>query len=324
MKKLLLCAALIAASFTSSAQVGIGTVTPDNSAVLDLESTTKGFLLPRMTLVQINAIATPAEGLMVYCLDCSTKGLFINNGSEFINTVNGESVKADAIATLVAAASNPAAGDTPSIANLTEVGIINLTSGQTAYEEAIAVADPVPTTLAALQTIIDVVNNPPAVIGDFRDGGIVFWVDPADATHGLVCAIKDQSSSIHWYSESITTEATDKTIGAGSANTDLIITAVAQVSEETAYAAYLARAYRGGDFDDWFLPSYDELNEMQKNKATINSTAEANSGSVFSNDGYWSSSEASSIHAWVIFFDPPGDAAVPKTETRFVRAVRAF
>jgi hypothetical protein len=323
MKKLLLCAALIAASFTSSAQVGIGTVTPDNSAVLDLESTTKGFLLPRMTLVQINAIATPAEGLMVYCLDCSTKGLFINNGSEFINTVNGESVKADAIATIVAAASNPAAGDTPSIANLTEVGIINLTSGQTAYEEAIAVADPVPTTLAALQTIIDVVNNPPAVIGDFRDGGIVFWVDPADATHGLVCAIKDQSSSIHWYSESITTEATDKTIGAGSANTDLII-AVAQVPEETAYAAYLARAYRGGDFDDWFLPSYDELNEMQKNKATINSTAEANSGSVFSNDGYWSSSEIGGIFAYVISFDPRDDNVVHMNETMFVRAVRAF
>jgi hypothetical protein len=31
-----------------------------------------------------------------------------------------------------------------------------------------------------------------ATVGDFRDGGIVFWVDPADNTHGLVCAIEDQ------------------------------------------------------------------------------------------------------------------------------------
>jgi hypothetical protein len=92
MKKLLVCAAFIAASFTSIAQVGIGTTTPDASAALEIESTTKGFLLPRMTLAQINAIATPVEGLMVYCLDCTTKGLFVNNGTKFINITNGMGV----------------------------------------------------------------------------------------------------------------------------------------------------------------------------------------------------------------------------------------
>jgi hypothetical protein len=92
MKKLLVCAAFIAASFISSAQVGIGTTTPDASAALEIESTTKGFLLPRMTLVQIDAIATPAEGLMVYCLDCTTKGVFVNNGTKFINITNGMGV----------------------------------------------------------------------------------------------------------------------------------------------------------------------------------------------------------------------------------------
>jgi hypothetical protein len=92
MKKLLVCAAFIAASFTSIAQVGIGTTTPDASAALEIESTTKGFLPPRMTLAQINAIATPVEGLMVYCLDCTTKGLFVNNGTKFINITNGMGV----------------------------------------------------------------------------------------------------------------------------------------------------------------------------------------------------------------------------------------
>jgi hypothetical protein len=72
--------------------VGIGTTTPDASAALEIESTTKGFLPPRMTLAQINAIATPAEGLMVYCLDCTTKGLFVNNGTKFINITNGMGV----------------------------------------------------------------------------------------------------------------------------------------------------------------------------------------------------------------------------------------
>ena len=40
------------------------------SAVLELESTTKGFLLPRMLKSEMNAIASPPAGMMVYCTDC--------------------------------------------------------------------------------------------------------------------------------------------------------------------------------------------------------------------------------------------------------------
>lgn len=46
--------------------VGIGIISPAPSAVLDLNSTTQGFLPPRMTLTQRNAIATPEEGLTIY------------------------------------------------------------------------------------------------------------------------------------------------------------------------------------------------------------------------------------------------------------------
>ncbi len=48
--------------------------TPDPSSVLDVKSTTKGFLLPRMTRVQRDAIANPAMALMVYCTDCGPNG----------------------------------------------------------------------------------------------------------------------------------------------------------------------------------------------------------------------------------------------------------
>jgi hypothetical protein len=69
MKKILLCAAFIAVSFTSIAQVGIGTTTPDDSAVLDISSTSKGLLIPRMTTAQLELIQVPiAEGLMVYVM----------------------------------------------------------------------------------------------------------------------------------------------------------------------------------------------------------------------------------------------------------------
>ena len=53
-------------SVSSFCQVGIGTNTPDPSAKLDVSSTTKGLLLPRLTTTQVNAISNPAAGLLVY------------------------------------------------------------------------------------------------------------------------------------------------------------------------------------------------------------------------------------------------------------------
>ena len=51
---------------TAAGSLSVGVTAPDASALLDLTSTTKGLLLPRMTTTQINAIATPAAGLTVY------------------------------------------------------------------------------------------------------------------------------------------------------------------------------------------------------------------------------------------------------------------
>jgi hypothetical protein len=59
--------------------VGIGTTSPDTNAILQLNSTTKGFLPPRMTTAQKNAISTPPEGLMVF--DTDLKRLCVYNGT---------------------------------------------------------------------------------------------------------------------------------------------------------------------------------------------------------------------------------------------------
>lgn len=56
-------------SLSSYAQVGIGTTNPDDSSILDIESTDKGILIPRLTTAQINAIVSPAIGLMVFNTD---------------------------------------------------------------------------------------------------------------------------------------------------------------------------------------------------------------------------------------------------------------
>ena len=62
--------------FKSGGNVGIGTTAPNASALLDVSSTTKGALLPRMSTTQINAISSPAEGLTVYNTVLSTLCFF--------------------------------------------------------------------------------------------------------------------------------------------------------------------------------------------------------------------------------------------------------
>lgn len=52
--------------FKSGGSLGIGTSSPDNSAALDINSTTKGFLPVRMTTAEIAGISNPADGLVVY------------------------------------------------------------------------------------------------------------------------------------------------------------------------------------------------------------------------------------------------------------------
>jgi len=64
--KIILLASLIFFSIATFAQVGIGTSTPDGSAKLDVNSTDKGFLPPRLTTAQRDQINLPAVGLMIY------------------------------------------------------------------------------------------------------------------------------------------------------------------------------------------------------------------------------------------------------------------
>ena len=56
-------------TLTGNAQIGIGTTVPDATAILDITSTEKGILAPRMTTAQRTAITNPAQGLLVYDTD---------------------------------------------------------------------------------------------------------------------------------------------------------------------------------------------------------------------------------------------------------------
>jgi hypothetical protein len=87
-KRIITLTALVFA-FSNSifSQVGIGTINPASSAELDVTSTTKGFLPPRMTATQRAAISLPAAGLMVYQSD-GTSGLYYYTGSAWVYIIN--------------------------------------------------------------------------------------------------------------------------------------------------------------------------------------------------------------------------------------------
>jgi len=81
---------VLASSLASHAQVGIGTSSPNASAALDITSTTKGLLPPRMTAAQRDAIAAPVPGLMIYCTNCGFTGeVQFYTGTNWTNITGG-------------------------------------------------------------------------------------------------------------------------------------------------------------------------------------------------------------------------------------------
>jgi hypothetical protein len=163
-------------------------------------------------------------------------------------------------------------------------------------------------------------------IGDYNHGGVVFWIDPTDDSKGLVCAINDQTSGVRWDNPTgpvTTAPGTSNNLGTGLSNTNTII--AHEGGDQTTYAAGIARAYNGGGFTDWFLPSVDEVAEMNTNKTIINTVSSNNGGTILP-DQLWTSSKIDSSNESVYLYNLVlgGPNGVLPINSRRVRAVRAF
>jgi hypothetical protein len=76
-----------------SQNIGIGTTHPNSSAAIEIVDSAKGILIPRLTMVQRNAINNPAEGLMVYQTN-EPKGFWYYDGAQWKNVTTTSSSNA--------------------------------------------------------------------------------------------------------------------------------------------------------------------------------------------------------------------------------------
>jgi hypothetical protein len=161
-------------------------------------------------------------------------------------------------------------------------------------------------------------------IGQSYQGGKVAYIlvkgDPGydpNTQHGIIAATSDQSDQlirIKWDKGTYTiTGATGTAIGTGLSNTNKII--VSQGEPAISYAAGLARAYTGGGYTDWYLPSKDELEKLSYTREIIGG---------FVNYYYWSSSEFDLRKAWYQTFFSGRQYTTVKGEPAIVRAIRLF
>jgi hypothetical protein len=161
--------------------------------------------------------------------------------------------------------------------------------------------------------------TPAAQIGEFRDGGVVFYVD-GSGQHGLVCDLQDLGTA-EWGCTGQTGIAAYGTgIGTGQQNTIDILNGCST----SGIAADLCANSTAQGYSDWFLPSKDALYELYSKAYDINFTLIMNGGSGFANDSYWSSSQNDHNTAYDHIFSNGTSAYSWKNNAYYVRAIRAF
>jgi hypothetical protein len=228
----LLCIVFIAAT-AHSQNIGIGTTSPNSSAILDINAVDKGLLIPRLDTAQINAIPNPANGLVVYCTTFG-KPVFKNGPDWYF--FDGSRMK-------------------------------------------------------------------PFFVGEQYGGGIVFYVDRS-GRHGLIASPTNLSSAKPWGCSGMLIANSSPVLGAGPSNT----ASVSMNCSDSSTAAISCELSNIDGYDDWFLPSKDELNII----------------GGFISYYYWSSTEISGSDAWYQNFADGLQFSTDKASYLLVRPVRRF
>ena len=177
--------------------------------------------------------------------------------------------------------------------------ITGLTAGTTYYVRAYA-TNAIGTSYGAAQsfTTLSTLTLPTLpTVGSSYGGGVVAYVyqpgDPGYTSINIPILITSNTilGFTRWHNGSdITTGATASALGTGSANTNTIATSQGASTGGYTYAAALAKAYTDGLYNDWYLPSQDELNQMYLNRVAIG-------GFTSAYNYFWASTEVDASNA---------------------------
>jgi formylglycine-generating enzyme required for sulfatase activity len=150
---------------------------------------------------------------------------------------------------------------------------------------------------------------PSYFIGQSYGGGIIFYID-GTGQHGLISAPTDQATAL-WGCNNNFIGGTSTDIGTGDANTATIVSGCS----ESGIAASICKNLVLNGYDDWFLPSKDELVQLYIQKNVIGG---------FVSFYYWSSSDVSTTQAWCFIFGLGIPTWGNKIDNFGVRPVRTF
>jgi len=156
--------------------------------------------------------------------------------------------------------------------------------------------------------------TPTYTIGQSALGGKIAYINGGGSTgtSGLVATVADISTSATWGCfGTLITGADGTAIGTGNQNTIDIMAGCATAG----IAARLCGDLVQGGYDDWYLPSKDELNQLYLNRVAIGG---------FAFDPYLSSTEVSNNFAWGQFFNNGLQTNFSKGNSLYVRAIRSF
>jgi hypothetical protein len=210
--------------------------------------------------------------------------------------------------------------------------VSDLVDFQVAIPDLLEAGVLVPDLLNAGVTPLTLFDNGIPVIdlyGQTYGGGLIFYLDTMDVYplfEGLIASPVDQSPGAEWGCVSTFIDGTESGIGFGASNTSAIVLGCA----ESEIAARLCDELLDGTYDDWYLPSIDELNLMWENLADSDGN-DSNSGpddpnnlGGFSDAFYWSSTETDAFFASSQYFFNGNQSLDNKINSYYVRAARSY
>lgn len=154
-------------------------------------------------------------------------------------------------------------------------------------------------------------------IGESYAGGIIFYLD-ATGNHGLVCATQDQGSAA-WGCEG-TLIYTSKAVGAGAQNTAAIVAGC----NETNTAAKICDNLALNTYNDWYLPSIDELGLMYSN-LYINGLGNLSGSYTSSSEAGYDQTQTSNNYYFKGFYSWSNYTSdTNKNNGQNIRAIRSF